>query len=227
MENTKTKFFFKSRKEKDDKGQVVMVDEYIKDEKTGEMKPTGKKTEKVIPAAEPLEVEVPLLGVDDLVAILQLNDEKQTKLILESLNLTIIEQAREQVNQDPEAVREKGLDQSALSWAAIANLPPAQRRGAAIPDEKWDGFVKDYVEVMQHHGKTEEKAMAGAKLLRQKYQPVKGNKKVIQALKDNLQVWYSNTTDTNREEYQDVYENLVGKADTLLEKDEDAIVAAI
>lgn len=232
MNPTKVKFGFKSKKEKDANGQPIMVDEYQKDE-SGNMVATGKKVEKVIPAAPAYEVEIPLFdSVEDVAASLAVDaegkfiDPKQAALVFEALNNVILEQARAQINDD-EFDREKGLDFSVLTFAHIANLPPAQRRGPAISEQKWEAFSADYIDVMQHHGKTEDKAKAGAKLLVQKFQPVKLNKKVVQALKDNLQTWFANTTDENREEFQDIYENLVGKADQLLEKDEDALVAAI
>ena len=231
MNPTKTKFSFKSKKEKDAEGNVVMIDETVKDEKTGAVTVTGKKVEKVIPAPPPVEYEIPLVDtVDDIMEMLKVDgegkfvDEKQAKLLFEAANNIILEQARGQIN-DPEFDREKGLDYSQLTWAHIANLPPAQRRGPAIPEETWAAFEKDYVEVMQHHGKSEEKARAGAKLLLQKFQPVKLNKKVVGALKTNLQTWFTNSE--KAEDFQEIYENLIGKADVLLEKDEDALVAAI
>lgn len=243
MEPTKVKFFFKSKKDKDENGNVIKVKEVEeikdKDGKVTELKETGKLIDKVIPAPPPLELDIPLLTLDDIIAMIngtpqvvdgvetQVRDEKQIKLLVEAVNAPILEQAREQVNDPDSEVRTKGLNLSVITFEHIANLPPAQRRGAGISDEKWDAFILDYVDVMQHHGKSEDKAKAGAKLLRQKYQPVKSNKKVIAALKDNLQVWFTNTSDENKEEFQDVYENLVGKADELLAKDEDAIIAAI
>jgi hypothetical protein len=220
MNQTKTKFFFKSRKEKDDNGNVVMVDEVDKDNK-----PTGKKVEKVIPAAPTLEIEIPLLAPEDIVAIFQGGDEKQIKLVVEACNNVILEQARDIVNQNTDEVREKGIDPTSLAWITIANLPPATRKGSAISDEKWEAFEVDYVNVMVHHGKTEDKAKTGAKLLSKRFQPVKTNKKVVKALKENLALWFTNSE--QQEEFADVYETLQSKADTLLEADEDALMQAI
>lgn len=206
MENVKSKFHFKTRKEKDAAGVVI----------------------KEIPAPEALEVDVPLLTLEDIVAILNSGDEKQIKLILEAANGIILSQAREQVNsniENLEELRKNGLKLDELTFEFIANLPPATRRGSAISDETWEGFETDYVAVMQRHGKTEDKAKAGAKLLVKKFAPVKTNKKVLEALKGNLQTWIANTE--KAEDFQEVYETLMSKVDTLLEKDEDAILAAI
>jgi hypothetical protein len=203
MNPTAVKYFFKKRKEKDANGLVL----------------------KEIPAPEPLEISIPLLTMEDVVALIQSNNEKVHSLILESLNNVIIDQVRAEVNDDVEGVREKGVAADTYDFVKIAELPPATRRGSAIPDEVWEGFIKDYTEVMQHHGKTAEKAAMGAKLLKQKFQPVKSNKKVIKALKENLQTYFTNTE--KAEEFQQVYETLSSKADTLLEADEDALLAAV
>jgi hypothetical protein len=218
--NTKTKFFFKKRKEKDATGAVVMVNEVDKDGK-----PTGKMVEKVIPAAEPVDIEIPLLTLSGVAEILNGGDEKQSKLIVEAVNNVILEQARDAVNNNPEEVRKNGIDATTLTWAHIANLPPAQRKGPGISEETWEAFKADYISVMQHHGKTKEKAETGAKLLAARFQPVKLNKTVVRALKDNLSTWFANTA--SAEEFQDVYESLASKADTLLEQDEDALAAAV
>lgn len=230
MQPTKTKFFFKSRKDKDEKGDPIMVDELedVKNEKgevTGQ-KPTGKKVEKVIPAIPTVEQEVMLLTAEDIVAMFNAEgSEKQVKLVVEACNNIILEQARDIVNEDPETVREKGFPTEKLSWEYISNMPPAARKGAAIKDEVWEAFKEDYVSVMKHHGKTEEKAKMGAKLMAQKFQPVKMNKKVLSALQANLGQWFSNTS--KKEDFQEVYETLANKLDNLLVADEDAVLSSI
>lgn len=186
---------------------------------------TGKETKTEIPAPKPVSLVLPFLSVTDLVAILTKNDEKEVALVMESVNSQIIAQARDLVDEDPEKARTEGIDQSKLTWNFIANIPPAARRGGGIPDETWEAFIADYVDVMQHHGKSKEKAEAGAKLLAKRFYPVKDNKKVVKALLENLLVWFGNTT--KGEELQQVYETLTSKANTLLEKDEDAVLAAI
>lgn len=202
---TKIKYFFKKRKEKD----AI----------------TGNVT-KEIPAAEPIELEIPLLGIEDLAALLNGGDEKVLALILESVNNVIVEQVRDVVNDDPEAVRAKGIESADIyDFVKIAHMPPAQRRGSGLPDEVWEAFTADYIAVMQHHGKDAKKAETGAKLLARKFAPVKSNKKVVGMLKENLQTWFTNSEKSG--ELQVVYELLMGKADQLLEVDEEALAAAI
>lgn len=219
----KIKFHFKSKKDKDANGNVIMIDELNdKNEKT------GKRVPKIIPAPEPVELEIPLLSLEDIVSLIQAEGpefDKARVLIVEACNAVILDQARAAVNDDPEAVREKGIDPDVIDFVKIAALPPATRRGTAIADEVWEAFVLDYVEVMQHHGKTKEKAEMGAKLLSKRFQQVKGNKKVIQALKENLSTWFANSK--KAEDFQAIYETLAGKADQLLAADEEAILAAV
>lgn len=194
----KTRFFFK--KKKDENG-------------------------KDIPAPEAVEAVVPKITMDDVAAILTKNDPKEIELMLEALNDVILSQARSQVDDDPEKVRKEGLDNTQLTWNFIANVPPATRRGGGIADEVWEAFQKDYVETMVHHGKTQEKATTGAKILAKRFAAVKDNKKVVTALKDNVVLWYANTE--KADEFAGVYEALTSRADTLLAKDEEAILAAI
>lgn len=204
----KTKFFFKSRKEV-------------------QKQPDGTEKEVTLPKPETVELDLnsSMIDLPKLIAILQSNDEKQISLVLESVNSQILAQARSLVDEDPEKARKDGIDLTQLSWEFIANIPPATRRGGGIADEVWEAFILDYTGVMQHHGKTKEKAETGAKLLSRRFAPVKDQKKIIKALQENLMVWYTNTA--KAEDFQQVYETLMSKADTLLARDEDALMAAI
>lgn len=178
-----------------------------------------------IKAPEPIELKIPqFTNAADVQSILSKGDEKELKLVIDSLNNVIQAQAKALVDEDREVARKEGIDLSKLDWNFIANIPPSQR-GPAIDEETWEEFGKDYVAVMVHHGKTQEKAEMGAKLLMKKFAPVRINKKVIAALKENLTLWMANTE--NSEEFQEVYEYLMSRADSLLAADEDAIVAAV
>jgi hypothetical protein len=198
----KTKFYFKKKKEKNEKGEEV-----------------------VIPAPEAVEATVPMLGINEVTQILLAGSDKAKELLLEAVNTIILSQARNLVDDDVEKARAEGLPAEQLTWEFIANIPPASRRGGGIPDEVWEVFTKDYVETMVHHGKTKEKAETGAKILVKRLNPVKDNKKVVEALKGNVAMWFNNTE--QKEELAQVYEYLMQRADTLLEKDEDAVLAAI
>lgn len=200
------KFYFKSRKEK-----VVKED--------------GSVEEKKIEAPKPISLDLKLITPEDVVAIFNKNDEREMVLIMEGLRDVQLARVKDLLDEDREKIRAEGLVPDLYSWAAIAALPPATRKGAAIPDETWDAFEADYVDVMVHHGKEKKQAETGAKLLSRKFAPVKGNKKVIKKLQENLQVWIANTA--KAEEFQQVYETLASKAESLLNIDEDALTAAI
>lgn len=218
---TRTRFFFKKTKKKDVNGNVVQQE--VKDEKTGKISMQDVE----IPAPPAVELDLKLLDLAGIVNIINSQDEKQHKLLIEAANNIILEQAKEQVNQDLDSARTNGLDDEELTWAAIAALPPSQRKGAAIADEVWEAFQKDYVAVMVQHGKDEKAAQTGAKLLSKKYAAVKTNKKLVEKLKGNLSVWFTNTTEANQETFKEVYEMLASKAETLLEADEDALLKSI
>jgi hypothetical protein len=244
MQKTKVKFTFKSRKDKDADGnvkQVQDVEEIKTKDKDGKevvekklvfnKDGSPKMVDAIIPPAPPVELDLPLMELSDIVAILNgpnndgVADEKQVKLILEACNNIILERGRELVNDNPEEAREKGISEEEISWKTIAELPPSQRKGAAISDEVWEAFEVDYIDVMKHHGKTEQQSKMGAKLFRSRFQSVKTNKKVLKALQENLRLWFANSS--NSETFQDVYESLSTKVDTLLAADEEALVAAV
>lgn len=204
----KTKFYFKSRKEMQKQAD-------------------GTEKEVVIPKPEPVELVIPEVTAEDILSILGSGDQKQIDLLLEAANNVVLAQARSLVDDDVEKARTEGIDAAQLTWDFISKIPPATRRGGGISDELWAEFITDYTEVMQHHGKTKDKAETGAKLLAKRFNPVKDNKKIVQALQQNLMLWFTNTSDDSKEKFQQVYETLTSKADTLLAKDEDAVLAAI
>jgi hypothetical protein len=167
-------------------------------------------------------VKLPRYDVkEDIEAVLNSGDPKQIQLLLDMMNEATDSQIKMRFDDELEAIRAEGLDPATVTWATIANLPPAQRKGAAIAKEIWNSFATDYAGVMVHHGKTKEQAEMGAKFLKKKFADIKGNKKVIASLKTNLALWYANTEES--EQFGQVYETLMSKAETLLSQDEDVI----
>lgn len=234
MEMQEVKFGFKETTKRipDVTGKLVPA----KDEKGNEIK---------IPAPKSVSLSIPQFSTkEDLLAIANSEDEKQVKLAVEALNAVILAQVKEQIEDarkeeadlwTGQEEDDKGnitksadgsfLDMAKLEWSYIAALPPGTRGAQAIPEEEWNDFAADYKTVIVHHGKTSDQAEAGAKLLLKKFAPVKMNKKVVGALKENLLVWYANSSEASR--FQKIYENLLGKANTLMQADEEAIVAAV
>jgi hypothetical protein len=199
-----------------------------KDEITGKGLLDEKGEKVMIPAAEAITKEVPLLELPDIVEIIERADEKEVKLLLESVNDQILAQCKEQIDESETArenIRENGFNLEGLTWTFIANIPPGVRGGAGIPKEEWEEFSKDYIGVMIHHGKTEEKAQQGAKLLLAKLTPVKFNRKVLTGLQQNMRVWIDQSS--NVERFQKIYEYIMNKLDTFLATDEDALANSI
>lgn len=182
---------------------------------------SGIETESKRPT---LELELPLLSVEGIVAEFQAGG-KRLDLIVEAIRDVQIARARELVNEN-EAITAENFPYAQLSWEAIANLPKAERRGGGIPKEVWEDFSKDYVSVMQAAtGKTIEQVSNAAKILLNKFQAVKTNKPVLKLLKEQLGIYAS--TSSNAEQFSDCITFLVEKADSLLNQDEAALLAAL
>lgn len=143
---------------------------------------------------------------------------QQQELLLSALDDVVIVQAREQVNAKAD-INQESLDDAKLSWAAIAAIPKAERRGAGIAKEVWEAFSADYISIMPGLiSRDVDKVTNAATILCKRFQPVKTVKAVISQLKDYLDIWFSNTA--NAEELAEVYEFLTKKAEELLLADE-------
>jgi len=170
-----------------------------------------------------ITLPVKVLTLQGLVSILESGDEKQVNLILETLQNPIIEQARAQVDEN-ESITAETIDSDKLSWEFIANLEPATRRGGGIPKEVWEAFVLDYTEVMPGAtGKNAEQVGRAAGLLGNKFAAVKTNKKVLNFLDSQLDLYFSTTA--KADEFIDCYEFLKSKAATLLAASDEALLA--
>lgn len=154
-----------------------------------------------------------------------ISDEKQALYIIDVLSQEIYKAARLQVGDEQKPVNKQGeLDTTKLTIEALANMPKAERTGGGISKEIWEAFSKDYIAVMPGiTGKTAEQIANAAKLMLAKFQPVKTQKKVLGFLKDQLNLWYTSTT--NAEEFSECYEFLDEKAKTLLAADEASLLA--
>lgn len=170
-----------------------------------------------------IELAIPVPTVEGVIQML--NDPKQTEYLLEVLAEQAYKAARDQVGDDAKPVnKQEELDESKLTMEALANMPKAERTGGGIGKEVWEAFSEDYIAVMPAiTSKSAEQVGNACKLLIAKFQPVKTNKKVIEFLKGQLALWFSSST--NAEEFQECYEFLDAKADTLLKADEAALLA--
>lgn len=106
-------------------------------------------------------------------------------------------------------------------------MPEKERKGAAISDEVWATFEKDYIETIVHHGVSLDQAKMAAKLFTGRFYAVKTNKKIVEALQKRLATWYGHSSIASTPDMQSVYETLQQRAETLLKADEDTLLAAI
>jgi len=177
-------------------------------------KETGITTER-----KAVELPIPYPSVEGIVNILERAEEdpKSLELLMESMEGVVNSRVRDFLNDE-----EKGISYDAsnfpyeeLQWDKIASLPKAQRRGGGIPKETWEGFGKDYVQVMpEATDKTVDQVTNMAKILLNKLTQVKTNKPVLQLAVEQLALYVE--ASPNAEEFEDCVEFLLGKADTFL-----------
>jgi hypothetical protein len=158
-----------------------------------------------------IETKIPVPSVEGIIAILEAGG-KQLELLQEAVSDIVFQRARE-ILADDEKLTELPIDQ--LGWEVIANLPQAERKGRGIPKEVWEEFSKDYIEQVGN----------AAKILLNKFAQVKTNKPVVNLLKGQLALYLNSSP--NAEQFQGCVEFLINKADTLLQQDEAALLAAL
>jgi len=159
-----------------------------------------------------------------------MSQRKQLDLLLEATNDIIYTHARTQVNANEEITQET-LDVGKLSWEFIALIPPTERKGTGIADETWDDFVKDYVAIMPDALKAQgvlkkpEQIETQAKILKSKFNSIKGQKKILGYMRQMLAIWYQHTQ--QKDEMQTVYDYLDNRADVLGKADEQQLLENI
>jgi hypothetical protein len=167
---------------------------------------------------ESLELQLPFITLEGLIAIINEGEPRQVSLLLETLRTPVLEQAKAQVDEDA-AITQDTLDVAKLTWAEISRLEPAARRGGGIPKEIWEAFTADYLEVMPAATQRSiERITVAAAMLGNKLSSCKGNKPVLKFLREQLDVYFASTT--KAEEFVGCYEFLTNKADTLLKADD-------
>ena len=114
---------------------------------------------------------------------------------------------------DNENAAQDNIPWDKFTWDAIANAPRAERK--TISDEVWEAFAKDYIEVMPSvTGKSVEAVTNATVVFLKKFTIVKTNKPVISKLKDQLGLYMEHSK--NAEQFAEVLEMLISKADALL-----------
>lgn len=169
-----------------------------------------------------VELKLPVPSVEGVVDILKAGG-KQLELLLSAVESIVVAQARSILN-DNDGMTAADFPMPQCTWEFIANMPDAEKRGRGIPKEVWEEFAADYIAVMPGAtGKSVEQVTLAAQLFVGKFQKVKTNKPVITKLREQLAVYFNNSTQA--EQFTDCVKFLDEKAETLLQADETALLA--
>jgi hypothetical protein len=165
----------------------------------------------------PVSLVLPVPTWEGLVAVLE--TEKGQKYFLELAADAVIEQARNQVNDEANPVNDQtGLNLEKLDLLYIASMERVDRRGGGIPKELWELFALDYLEIMPGlQNKPKEVVETALKIFIGRCQSVKDKKPVLARLREFLDLWLTNTT--QGEELSEVYEFLLLKITTFMASD--------
>lgn len=189
----------------------------VKNEETGE--------EEKRPA---LTLVVPVPTFDGVVKALEEDSategRKVTNFLLDLIEEAIKDRVREQLTGEKPVMAQDQLNLSELTLTYIANLPKAERTGGGISKDTWSEWEADYIAVMSPI-RGEEKATKAAKLFTARLSPVKSDKKVLEFLRGQLNMWASKSE--NNEEYLEVYTYLDGKCSELMNRDSEALLSAL
>lgn len=147
-----------------------------------------------------LEIQLPTPTAAGIIELLTSGSEKEVKFVLDSVADNIYLAARGQFDDviegftSPEQqVTASMLDYDKLTIGYLANIPKAQRGGAAISEEDWATFFADYLAVMV--------AATGKEVFRienqiehfKKPTRVKNNGKILAVMLDQLDIYIANT----------------------------------
>lgn len=160
-----------------------------------------------------VELKLPVPSVEGIISILE-KGGKELELLQDAIYDVIRSQAASIVSDD-EKVTQSTFPTAQVLWSAIANMPKADRRSSAIDAAVWEAFAKDYIETMPGvTGKSVEAVTNATVVYLKKFAIVKTNKDVISKLKDQLALYMEHSK--NVEQFQDILELLVSKADSYL-----------
>lgn len=166
-----------------------------------------------------VEIAHTVLSLQGIKEVLELDanvpeNKAQQDLLLDSTNGVFRSQIANWVSEDELNTQAK-FDPKSFTWAAIANMPKEDRRSSAIPAEMWEAFGADYVTVMGTVVKKNAEALKTAVFVyTKKFAPIKTNKEAITFLKGQLALYIEHTE--NGDEFLEIVEMLINKADSLL-----------
>jgi len=177
------------------------------------------KKDKLGNKRQTVELKLPVPSVEGIVDILKAGG-KQLELLQDALYATVKSVAAVIVGAD-EKISQETFPIAQVYWAAIANMPKAER--ATISPEQWEAFVTDYSAVMPSvAGKTPEQVGLACQIYVKKFVQIKTNKPLLKKQQEQLAL-YMDTP--NAEQFQDVLELLLRRLDTYLNAEEPMILA--
>lgn len=169
-----------------------------------------------------VKLKAPVPTATGLVEILTSGDAKQFSLLQDAC-FDVIRDVLATMVAEKEDINQDNLDLSKLSWAAIANMPKEDRRSSTLPEELWTAFVADYIAVMPGlTNKSEEAVKNATEVYVRKFAPWKSQKGIISKLKEQLALYASTP---NAEQFSDILDLLVRRADAYLAADDLAAIA--
>lgn len=166
-----------------------------------------------------VELNLPVLTLAGIFGILEAGG-KGAELVAEVCADTI-RRAAASIVGDNEGIAQETFPLDKIDWNAIANQSRAERQ--TIADEVWEAFCKDYIEVMPGvTGKRVEMVTNATIVYLKKFSIVKTDKGTISKLKDQLSLYMENSK--NAEQFTEILELLLNKADTYLNANEVALL---
>lgn len=148
------------------------------------------------------------------------NGGKEVELLMEVMADTVRSVIGDWIGAD-ENNGAKNFDPAKFTWSAIANMPKEDRRTVTISEEQWTEFSKKYLEIMAGvSGKNAEQLSNAIQLFKGKLALVKTNKAVLGKLKDQLVLFVENLDDQSQDQFADILEMLLRRAETYLAADD-------
>lgn len=179
-------------------------------DKLGNKRPTVKGT-------------IPVPSVEGAIAIIEAGG-KQWELLQEAMYAVVRAVASEEVANNENLKSLDELDQSKLTWQAIAEMDKQDRRSASIPEELWKAFAEDYIRVMPALTNKSEQAVTNATVVYlKKFAPWKSDKKTISLLKAQLAIY---AQQPSAEQFSEILDLLVRRADGYLSQNDLTLVAS-
>ena len=135
--------------------------------------------------------------------------------------------ARSILSEDMTITGKDNFPWEKLIWNAIITENETERKGRGIPKETWEEFAKDFLAVMEACStKSEAQLKNVATIIKNKLQPVKFNKPVLEKVVSEYLAVYVQSA-TRLEEFSDVVEFLQKKAEEFLTLDQTALADAL